>query len=530
MALRLVDPLDPNERDYPDWVADDATLADPCWGIYARLSVAGDEEEGGIARQLRDCLEAAKNLGARRVRRYVDHGFTAFKRKRVRPEFDHLLADLKSGELAGIVAWRAERLARQPRDAQLFIDALGAEDDQPRAIAYTVRDGVDTRSDQGIYFFKQLIEFGRWESKAIAHRVGSAKRDGMERGRFTGSPPAFGHQDGSSWRQVVPEEAALIREGAARLVAGEGVRSILRNFNSRGSRTRTGSMWQHRAWTKLLSSPRMIGAREIAGELREGRDEDGRPWIAPILDRDTWDRVRAILDDPERRKYAHGGTPKHLLTGLMVCGAKLPDGRVCEQKLSAKGQTTNNEGDTYWTYGCVKDSFRPFNCGRVWIKGSHTDSYIEGLVLAYLRKPAVRRALLLRLGDVRDPSEEQKELRAQLITAQDKLDAMELAYTRGAAALEAEFNISVKTYLRWWPEAKAELDKLNKRIARTEQAKVVMAATAAPAEFWAQAALEERRDLVRSLFPRIRVLPVSAVPGVSFRRWSSRRIEVELIA
>jgi site-specific DNA recombinase len=530
MALRLVEPSETDDRAYLDWTAGDATSSDPWWAIYARLSVAGDEEEGGIARQLRDCLEEAQRFGAKRVRRYVDHGFTASKRKRVRPQFERLLEDIAAGEFVGVVAWRAERLARQPRDAQRLVDALGAEDPSPRSVAYTVRDRVDTRTDQGIYYLKSLIEFGRWESKAIAHRVGSAKRDGMEKGRFTGSAPAFGHRDGTRWRECVPEEADLIREGAARVLAGEGVNSILRDYNIRGSRTRAGSMWQHSAWIKLITGPRMIGARAIGDDLRFGVDDEGRPHIASILDRDTWEKVRTVLLDPDRRKHSVGGRPTHLLTSLMRCGAKNADGSTCGKTLSAKGQISHKAGDDYWTYGCVRDAFRPYNCGRVWIRGDRTDEYIEQLVLAYLRKPAIRRALLLRLGDVREPSEAQAELRGQRIALQDRIDSREMAYARSPATLEAEHHISTKTYLRWREEAYTERDELDKRIARTDRAKTVIAASANPVEFWNQATLESRRDLVRSLFESIWVFPVKDTPGASARRWDFRRIKAEPIA
>lgn len=506
-------------EDGDEWRDEDATTDDALWAVYARLSVAGDDEEGGIARQVADCLGHAQRLGARRVRAYVDHGFSASKRRVVRPRFQALLADLEAGEIANVVAWRAERLARQPRDAQALFDALGAEDPRPRAVAYTVRDGVDTRTDEGQWFLKQLVEFGKWEAKAIAHRVASAHQATMQAGRFSGSPPAFGHRDGTGWREVVPEEAALIREGATRVIAGQGVRSILRDWHERGIRTRRGALWQHRAWIKMMTSPRMVGARVIGDAEYVGHDEQGHPWIEPILERETWEAVRRILLDPARRKHEGGGTPRHLLTGLMRCG-------ICNGELRAKGQNGRSHGPGYWSYGCVRDAYHWFACGRVWIKGAPTDDYIEQVTLAQLRDPAVRRALTLIVsGGADDADGEAAELRREFDELNEEITRREVISLNGARSVEQQLGVGMEALRRWRTQALERRDELERRIGALTRQRHVLRAVANPTDFWDQAALPERRSLVRALFSDIVVDPAPRA-----RRWSFRRIRFTTVA
>lgn len=514
----------------PVWVSPSARPEDRWWGVYSRVSAPGETttEETSVDRQTADGLEEARRRGAQRVRIYEDRGFSAYKRGVRREAFEELLEDIEAVEIVAVVAWRAERLARQPRDAERLMEALGADDDRPRAVAYTIRDGVDTNDEPGKFVFRQLVQFGRWESRAISDRVRRARRAAIEDGRFSGSPPAFGHRDGTQWREIVPEEVALVREGATRAIAGEGVRSILRDFNARGSRTRSGAHWQHRAWIKMVTSPRMIGARMVGDAKYHGTDAEGNSRIGAILDQDTWEQVRTILLDPNRRKHDYGGTPKHLLTGLMRCGATA-EGRLCGEPLRAKGQSGRSHGPGYWTYGCVRDAYHTEACGRVWIKGSNTDAYIERVVLAHLRMPSVVSALSLGLGDSEDPTEEASELRRRLMALKERIVTAEVAALKGLSVLEAEFGVSMEGYRVWRAQALAERDDLEKSIARTTRARSVVKAIADPEEFWRQAALDERRDLVRSVLPSIFVRPASSVPG-NPRRWNHRRIKLDFIA
>ena len=497
------------------WDSPDATTLDAVWGVYARLSDAGEEDQTGLDRQIAAGITEARRHGAKRVKTYLDDGVSAYKRNVRRPAFEAMLTDVEDGRIVAVVAWRAERLARQPRDAQRLVDALGSEDRQPRAVAYTVADGVDTGTDSGLFVFRQLVEFGRWESKAMSQRVTSARRAEVEAGRYSGSPPAFGHRDGTRWHDAVPEEAELLCEGAARVLAGEGIRSILRTFNARGSRTRRGNPWQHRAFIKMLTSPRMIGARMVGDQVVIGTAADGLPFIAPILDRETWEQVRAKLLDPSRRSHDRGGTPRHLLTGLMRCG-------LCLGPLRAKGSAGRSHSSDYWTYGCVRDAYHPDACGRVWIRGNHTDAFIEQVVLATLRMPSVVDAAAGLEGSSRAGNEGDDSLRAQLGELNEKIIQAEVAWLEGPEALEEQLLVSVAGYRRWRAEALGRRDDLKGQLAKSARARTLLRAATDPDAYWQDAPLEDRREAVRALLPEIIVQPADKAGR---RRWDKNRID-----
>jgi len=507
-----------------EWIADDAALGDLWWGIYARLSMAGDEDETGVDRQIADGLKEARRRGAKRVRIYADDGFSAYKRKVVRPRFEALLEDIADGRLpGGVVAWRAERLARRPKDAQRLIDALDAEEPNPRSIAYTISDGVDTSTDPGLFVFRQLVEFGRWESKAISQRVARAHLSRFEAGRFGGSPPAFGHKDGTAWREVEPAAAEAIRLAAQRLIAGEGVMSILRDWAARGITTRTGQRWQHPAWRKMMMSPRIAGLRVLRGLESSGVDAKGLPWIAPILDLESWRSVKRIFEDPSRRTNGTGDA-RHLLTSILRCGNP-----KCLGSLRAKGNAGRKNGPDYWTYGCSKDYGHPEACGRIWIKGSHTDAYIEGVVLAALSDPAVIAALTrASSGEPADDwAKEETDLRADLLATRERIIAVEMAWMKGPAALEAEIGISPEGYRRWRAGEVERRDDIERQLARLVRTRSVVRAIADPDAFWAAATLQEKREIVRAVCPAIVVRQAASIPEFP-QRWDRRRIAITL--
>lgn len=105
------------------------------------------------------------------------------------------------------------------------------------------------------------------------------------------------------------------------MLAGAKLAEVAREWNSRGLRTGqarrdgTPSSWRHDNVRHVLLNPRHRGAVRRHGEVVS----DTAEWTA-LVDRDTFDRVEAILTDPARRR----GAPQaaHLLSGIARCGVE----------------------------------------------------------------------------------------------------------------------------------------------------------------------------------------------------------------
>src|SRR5690606_7452574 len=169
------------------------------------------------------------------------------------------------------------------------------------------------------------------------------RRQGIVRKGGRGGRPYGFEPDGVTHR---PEEIALMREAADRILAGEGVGQICRDWNARGYRTVTGSEWAHGTPKKMLLRPR------VAGLMPDGK---ARAAGAPVLDddpvkaRERWEAVKAVL---ERRASAYTyatNARAHLLSGLAVCG---PCGNPMVIRHNARGRQLIEYGCN--TPGCRK--------------------------------------------------------------------------------------------------------------------------------------------------------------------------------
>src|SRR4051812_32033123 len=72
---------------------------------------------------------------------------------------------------------------------------------------------------------------------------------------------AVGHPAGRA--QLVEVEAAAIREAASRVLAGETISSVVREWNERGLTTAGGGPWRVNSLSSLLVQPRLTGPPRI---------------------------------------------------------------------------------------------------------------------------------------------------------------------------------------------------------------------------------------------------------------------------
>lgn len=107
---------------------------------------------------------------------------------------------------------------------------------------------------------------------------------------------AFGHTVGRTG--VVESEAAAIIDAADRVLAGETLSSVVRDWNDRGLTTAAGGPWRVNSLSSLLVQSRLVGPPQI-------------------LDDDTHTRLVAL--HASRGKGSRRATRRYLLTGLLRC-------------------------------------------------------------------------------------------------------------------------------------------------------------------------------------------------------------------
>jgi site-specific DNA recombinase len=252
-----------------------------------------------------------------------------------------MLADLRDGRISGVAAWQADRFTRRMRDALPLLDTV----EQTGSQLATVTGTYDLSTAAGRFNFRNMANMAEFESDLKAERLRLKHEELASHGRHHGGPRPFGYQpDGMT---VIPVEAELICQAATRLLAGETVGTILRDWTAQGVTTPKGNLWVASSFRRMLTSPRQAGLRVHQGEVV------GEAAWPPILDRPTWDWVCAVFADHTGRRYQGRGRIYLLSGGIAVCGYE-----GCGRPLVAglnKGQSYRCRAEAPW-YGCGRIS------------------------------------------------------------------------------------------------------------------------------------------------------------------------------
>lgn len=282
--------------------------------IYARISDDRRGEALGVGRQREDCVSLAERRGHSVVRVYTDNSVSAYS-GRVRPGYRELLAAIAAGGVDVVLAWDPDRLHRSPAELEDFIVLM----ERHGVAVETVQAGTwDLATPSGRLVARQLGSVARYESEHKAERVRRALEQNAAGGRPHGRHAygwrrVYDTESGRGRDVIEPGEAAVIRDVAARIIRGESMNAVTVALNEAGTPSPTGKPWAKGMVRAVMLRERNAGLRVHHGEVvGEGEWE-------PVLPLATFEQVRAILRDPQRRTSTSSAAV-HLLSGIARCG------------------------------------------------------------------------------------------------------------------------------------------------------------------------------------------------------------------
>jgi DNA invertase Pin-like site-specific DNA recombinase len=284
--------------------------------IYTRISKDREGTRAGVERQLADCETLAERRKWTIVDMYEDDDRSAYS-GRERPAYERLLADVARGEVDVVVAWHSDRLWRNVVEQQTFL-ALGR--DAGLKHVSTMAQDFDPVDADDSFVSTLLVAVAQKESADKSRRLTRKMREIAEHGGNRGGGRCFGY---TVDRKLVPVEAKAIRDAARRVLAGESLGAIARDWNRRGLRTVRGVEWSSDRVRDAIARPSVAGLSVYRGEVVGDAD-----W-KPILDRDTHERLVAMI---AARKTGPRAAParKYLLAAGIArcarCGGKLRSG------------------------------------------------------------------------------------------------------------------------------------------------------------------------------------------------------------
>lgn len=417
--------------------------------IYIRQSLDRAGEGAAVDRQEAECRALAEQHGWPVTQVYRDNDVSASLG--VRPAYSALLRDLREGRHEIVVVWHTDRLYRRLRD---LVDLVEVAEKRALRIAAVKAGDVDLSTPSGRMVAGMLGSAARFEVEQKGARQRAANRQRAAKGAASWTRRPYGFDRDGSDVIIVKPEAEVIRNIAARILAGASVAAIIRDLDGTG--TSTGAAWSPTTLRRVMTNPRLIGRVTYRGE-------DMGELAPSVLDVETFERVGGILTDPGRRR-APSTQAKHLLSGIIACS-------TCEEPMYS------GRSNAQMAYRCL-------TCHRS-RRLDYVDETVEAVILARLSRPDAAGLLA-----------DEVDLRAE------RAHAVELRERRDAiAGMLADGLLSSQA-------AREQASRLAGKLAEVE-ARIREATTASPlagivgaddvAAAWGRATLTDKRRVIRAL-------------------------------
>lgn len=439
--------------------------------IYTRVSQDRNGRGRSVEEQEAVCRDLCEQNMWEIVGHYTDNDRSASRYARKgRPDFERLMSELEQVDV--IVTWEASRATR---DLNVYTKMRDACRKAGVKWAYNGRVYDFERADDSFTTGLDMLVAER-ESGETSKRVQRAVRAQADAGKPHGRIP-FGYtrvydpDTGNLLRQVPhPEESKVIIEAATRVLAGETLYQIAKDFKQRGNYRLSDLRIQ-----RLLRSPTYAGKRVYRGEVLRDADWPG------LIDPERWEALQGVLGSPDRTKF-HGTEPAHLLTGIATCG-------VCGGPIVR----LVNRGK-YPTYVC-----KGSQCvGRAQLP---TDALVVAVVKNILMRPDALEAIHAHADPgISDAAKKVRELEMRLESHYDEAANGTLS-AAGLARVESSILSQIDT-------ARGRLR------AMSTPKKLTIADPAATAARWDNLPVLTRRMIVRGLM-EVRIMPARA-RGVRF--------------
>jgi DNA invertase Pin-like site-specific DNA recombinase len=453
--------------------------------IYCRISADREGAGLGVDRQRQDCEQLVEQRRWEVAGVYTDNDISAYQKRKPRPAYERLMADAKARRIDAIVVWHTDRLHRQPRELEDFVDVVETAGTQ----IDTVKSGaIDLSTPTGRMVARMLGAAAAYESEHKAERI-ARKHEELAR---DGKPILGGHRPFGYLNDHVtvnPPEAELIREAASRVIAGDSLRGIAADWGRRGITTPAGKPWQPFPLKRMLTSARIAGLREHRGVIvAEG-------WEA-VIDRPTLERLRAILRDAARRTTTSNAR-SYLLSGLLSCSR-------CGKPLHARPRK-----DHVRRYICASGPMY-HGCGKIATLSEPLEALVVDAVLYRLETPAFAAEQARQAADVDDADAD------RLVAAEASLQELSRDFYDAQLLTRPEFLAARDALTR-------RIEALRQKVAVATGVEVLADVGPGIRDAWAEMSFDRRRSVLAQLISNVTIGP--AVRGRI--RFDPDRVDVE---
>jgi DNA invertase Pin-like site-specific DNA recombinase len=237
--------------------------------------------------------------------RYDDGGVSGATLER--PALQRLLGDVEDGRIDIVVVYKIDRLSRALMDFARLVEIFEKHD----VTFVSVTQAFNTTSSMGRLTLNILFSFAQFEREVIGERIRDKIAASRKRGMWMGGMPPLGYEVVRRKLVINEAQARNVRWIFHRFTEIGSATAMVKELKERGITTRSGAVVTKGFLYRLLGNRVYIGEAVHKGESYPGEH-------AAIIDRTTWDKVHAILQEsPRKRAGRTRAESPALLKGLL---------------------------------------------------------------------------------------------------------------------------------------------------------------------------------------------------------------------
>jgi site-specific DNA recombinase len=233
--------------------------------------------------------------------RYDDGGFSGGTLDR--PALKRLIDDIEASAVDIVVVYKIDRLSRSLMDFAKLVEIL----ERNNVTFVSVTQAFSTTTSMGRLTLNILLSFAQFERELSGERIRDKIAASRKRGIWMGGWAPFGYQVKDRKLVISEADAKVVRSIFDRFITLRSATLHARELQTKGVRNRYGRLLDKGSIYKLLSNRVYIGEAVHKGTAYPGEHE-------AIIDRRTWDRAHAILQESPRKRAttARASTPAPL--------------------------------------------------------------------------------------------------------------------------------------------------------------------------------------------------------------------------
>lgn len=377
--------------------------------IYARYSPGSRQKEESIEQQVEECMLFAQANDIEVIHVYSDKKITGKTDKRA--NFQKMMRAAEKKEFDVVVAYKSSRIARNMLHAMIHeskLEELGIK------TLYAKEEFGNTAA--GRFALRTMMNVNQFYSENLREDVLRGMMDNAKNCKVNGVLP-LGYKKGEDGKYAIDEHgAAIVKEIYRRILAGEELIEIRNDLNSRGIKTKSGSLWNKNSFHRILTNDTYIGVYRFRGVVVEGG-------VPPIISREDFEAVQDWLltkKKPIGRKRENGD---YYLTGKLYCG-------YCSSFMVGISGTSRS-GILHYYYIC-KERRDSGNCKKTNVKRDWIEQQVAELTQQFI----LRDDVIEWIADsaVRFHAEAHKD--SEISTLEDELEENKKAAKNIVAAIE----------------------------------------------------------------------------------------------